>query len=73
LIQKTISKRGLALIHRNRANTNLKHFRQFQLITVRMILLGTPNVLIWLLGRQPTSFEAFARREHQKHLLALAN
>ena len=26
--------------------------------------LGNPNVLTWLLGRTPTSFEDFARREH---------
>lgn len=26
--------------------------------------LGNPNVLAWLLGRAPTSFEAFARREY---------
>ena len=26
--------------------------------------MGNPNVLTWLLGRSPTSFEAFARREH---------
>lgn len=26
--------------------------------------LGNPNVLTWLLGREPTGFEAFARREH---------
>ena len=26
--------------------------------------VGNPNVLTWLLGRSPTSFEAFARREH---------
>ncbi|WP_374943780.1 SDR family oxidoreductase [Sphingomonas sp.] len=27
--------------------------------------LGNPNVLAWLLGREPTGFEAFARREFQ--------
>ena len=27
--------------------------------------LGNPNVLAWLLGRPPTSFEDFVRREHQ--------
>ena len=27
--------------------------------------LGNPNVLTWLLGRPPTSFEDFVRREHQ--------
>ncbi len=26
--------------------------------------IGNPNVLTWLLGRPPTSFEAFARREY---------
>jgi uncharacterized protein YbjT (DUF2867 family) len=26
--------------------------------------IGNPNVLTWLLGREPTGFEAFARREH---------
>jgi uncharacterized protein YbjT (DUF2867 family) len=26
--------------------------------------LGNPNVLTWLLGRLPTTFEAFVRREH---------
>ena len=26
--------------------------------------LGNPNVLTWLLGRPPTTFEAFVRREH---------
>ncbi len=30
--------------------------------------LGNPNVLAWLLGREPTSFEAFARREHAAFL-----
>ena len=27
--------------------------------------LGNPNVLTWLLGRPPTSFEDFVRREHE--------
>ena len=26
--------------------------------------LGNPNVLAWLLGRPPTSFQAFVRKEH---------
>ena len=27
--------------------------------------IGNPNVLTWLLGRPPTSFETFARREYK--------
>ena len=30
--------------------------------------VGNPNVLTWLLGRAPTSFEAFARREYTAFL-----
>lgn len=30
--------------------------------------VGNPNVLSWLLGREPTSFEAFARREYAAFL-----
>ena len=30
--------------------------------------LGSPNVLTWLLGRPPTTFEAFARREYARFL-----
>ena len=30
--------------------------------------VGNPNVLTWLLGRAPTSFEAFARREYAAFL-----
>ena len=30
--------------------------------------VGNPNVLTWLLGRAPTSFEAVARREHTAFL-----
>jgi hypothetical protein len=30
--------------------------------------VGNPNVLRWLLGRRPTTFEQFVRREHQRYL-----
>lgn len=30
--------------------------------------IGNPNVLRWLLGREPTSFEQFARREYGLHI-----
>jgi hypothetical protein len=29
--------------------------------------VGNPNVLTWLLGRPPTTFEAFVRREHRAY------
>ena len=32
--------------------------------------LGDPNVLRWVLGREPTSFEAFVRRESEAYLAA---
>jgi uncharacterized protein YbjT (DUF2867 family) len=34
--------------------------------------VGNPNVLTWLLGRQPTSFEEFVRRQYQAHVEAAA-
>ena len=30
--------------------------------------IGNPNVLTWLLGRPPTSFETYVRRQHAAHL-----
>ena len=32
--------------------------------------LGNPNVLRWLLGREPTTFEAFVRREYEGYVAA---
>ena len=32
--------------------------------------VGNPNVLAWLLGRPPTSFEAFVRKEHASWIAA---
>ena len=29
--------------------------------------VGNPNVLRWLLGREPTTFEAFVHREYTRH------
>lgn len=34
--------------------------------------LGNPNVLTWLLGRPPTTFEDFVRREHAQFLAGTA-
>jgi len=32
--------------------------------------LGNPNVLTWLLGRPPTSFEAYVRAQYEAYLAA---
>ena len=35
--------------------------------------VGNPNVLTWLLGRAPTTFEAYVRRQHAAHLADAAS
>ncbi len=30
--------------------------------------VGNPNVLTWLLGRPPTTFEEYVRRQHHLHI-----